>query len=127
MATTGNLTAKQHAAIAALLTARDVRAAAHASGVGPRTLYRWIELPHFAAALQAAQDELIDGATRRLATLLGSAAVTMAEIMADKGNSPGVRLRAAEAVISNHMRLREYADLAERVEALEEALGRGTV
>jgi hypothetical protein len=76
MATNGNpekLTPRQRRAIAALLSSRDVKAAALAAKVGARTLYRWLDDQSFRNALSAAESEAIDTATRRLIGLEDSA------------------------------------------------------
>ena len=126
MAINGNpgLTSRQRRAIAALLSSRDVKAAALAAHVGERTLYRWMGEPGFRAALSLAEGGAIDGATRRLLTLTDPAITTIALVMADHGNPAGVRLRAAQAVLDYLLRLRELRNIETRLEALERAIGR---
>lgn len=60
------ITPRQALAITALLTERDVKAAAAAAKVAERTIYRWLADPIFRAQLQAAEGVMIDTATRRL-------------------------------------------------------------
>jgi hypothetical protein len=76
MAVNGNpegLTSRKKRAIAALLTSRDIKAAALAAKVGERTLHRWLDDQSFRDALQAAESEAINTATRRLIGLEDSA------------------------------------------------------
>lgn len=125
MANNGNpekstLTPTQRRAIVCLLTERDVKAAAQAAGVGYRTLMRWLELPAFRAALLAAEGEAIDQVTRRLVQLAEPAVSVLTWAMADKGNSPAVRLRAAQAVLDGLLKLRELRNTEERLAALED-------
>jgi hypothetical protein len=76
MAINGNperLTSRKKRAIAALLTSRDIKSAALAARVGERTLHRWLDNKSFRDALQVAESEAIDAATRRLIGLEDSA------------------------------------------------------
>src|SRR5690349_16593690 len=52
-------TRKKEAAIAALLTHRNVEEAARAAGIGTQTLYRWMKHPEFKAALRKAKQARI--------------------------------------------------------------------
>lgn len=123
MATKDTLTPKQLAAIAALLSPqyRSIEAVAVAVGIGERTLFRWLDDPQFAAALERAQRETIGAAVRQLTALAGYGVTTIAKIMADTDAPAGVRLRAAIAVLDAMLKLREHADFEERLVRLEAA------
>ena len=116
----GNLTAKQAAAIHALMTARDAKAAAALCGVAYRTVCRWLTQPEFQAALREAQRIALDTTVRRLAELSGAAVDTLRDVMRDEV-TPGVKVRAADVSLSQLMRLSELADLEARITALEAA------
>jgi len=112
----------QTRALAALLTERDVAAAARAADVGERTLHRWLRHNEaFIAALQAAQAEALAAALRRLTGLTGDALATVADIMRN-GESEANRLRAAALALEMYCRLRELSELDARVTALEERM-----
>ena len=49
------LSAPQRRAIAALMTAKDTRAAARIASVSERRLYRWLTLPAFVVELKSAR------------------------------------------------------------------------
>lgn len=120
MAKNGKLTARQQRAIAALLSARDTRAAATAAKVGYRTLCRWLsEDPAFLEALRSAETEAISTAARLLAGEYGAAVETLAAIHRDSSQPAAVRVSAARALIEQLIKLREHAVLEERVEKLE--------
>ena len=59
-----SLTAKQHRAIAALISSPTVGEAAKAAGVSERTLARWMGDPDFRMALGVVESDMIDGAVR---------------------------------------------------------------
>jgi hypothetical protein len=117
--TPGKLLPRQRRAIVALLTSKDVKAAAELAKVGERTLYRWMQMPAFRLALLSAEGDAIDQATRQLITLQGPAIDVIAGILADQDNHPAVRLRAAQSVLDYLLRLRELRDVESRLAALE--------
>jgi len=123
MATNGNLTPAQRRAIAALLTERDVKAAAKAAKIAERTLYRWVtESATFQTELQAAERAAIDAAIRRLADLTGQAVDTLQEVMSNKEATPGARVQAANIALSRLLDLKELAELERRLTAIEQTL-----
>jgi hypothetical protein len=129
MTTSGNdsqLNTKQRRAIAALLSTRDVPAAAALAKVGERTLYRWIaEDDAFKLALVAAEGAAIDAATRRLLGLQESAIATLEGVLNDPDASHTARVRAAGMVIDYLLKLRELRNVESRLAALEAALEGG--
>lgn len=116
------LTTKQKQAIAALLSSRNVKEAAHAAHVSERSLYRWLTLPAFRAAVLEAEGNAIDWATRRLIGLQDGAIDTLESVLNDFQAGAGVRLRAAQAVLDYLLRLRELRNIEERLAVLEKAV-----
>jgi len=117
----GQITAQQTKAIEVLLTSRSIQQASETCGLAYKTLRRWLEDPTFKAALTQREGETLDAATRRLSGLGNEAIDTMAAIMAN-GENETVRLRAAQAVFDNSLRLREARAVDERLTALEAAV-----
>ena len=103
---TPELKPQQRRAIAALLTERDIRAAALKCEVSERVLYRWLDLPEFKAELQAASKMAIDTAILRLSELSGQAVDTLREVMTDKEASAGTRVQADNISLSRLLDLR---------------------
>jgi len=95
------------------------------SMVNRSTLYRWLEQPHFKAAVDAATAAAIDDLTRRLTALGAQAADTLASTMADPQAPASTKVQAARAVLENLLRLRELVNLETRIAALEKAVGDG--
>jgi len=121
MAENGNLSARQQRAIAALLTSKSVAEAAASAKVGERTLYRWLaEDRAFRAALLAAEGDLLATTTRRLLGLQGQALEAL-EYLLTRGESEGVRLRAAQVALELSLKLRELTCIEQRLQALEQA------
>jgi hypothetical protein len=127
MARNGNqtkeLTPKQTRAISALLTAKDVGTAAREAGIGERTLYTWLDEPAFREELKLAERQAIEAVTRRLAGIATHALTVITNIMADETTPASVRLRAATTILDQMLKIRELADLEERIAALEALSG----
>lgn len=116
----GDLSAAQRRAIEALLSEPSIEAAAEASGVGRRTLHRWLaEDATFTAALRTSQDRAIDAAVSRLAGGAVDAADVLVSIANDKAERGATRVSAARALLDSVLRMVELRDLASRVASLE--------
>lgn len=114
---------RQARAIAALLTAKDLQSAAKEAGVSEGTLHRWLDDPSFKATLRKAEGEAIDDAVRRLSGTARYAVGVVISIMADKTSPASVRLRAAQTIVDQLVKLKGFADLEDRIAALEEQIG----
>ena len=114
------LTPKQHQAIQALIVQPSIPSAAVSAGVGVRSLYRWLDEPSFRLALNNALDKSIDAAARGMVGLTEKALRIVETVLDDEQLHPATRLRAADLVLSNMLKLAELRTLAQRVAALEE-------
>jgi hypothetical protein len=112
---------KQEAAIAALLTHRNVDEAAQAAGVGATTLWRWLKLPEFQAEYRKARRDAFSQAVARLQQGTSAAATTLLKTMIDPGTPASVKVRAAEAIFNHAAKAIEIEDIETRVAALERA------
>jgi phage terminase small subunit len=122
-----DLTTKQRAAIAALLEGQTKTAAATAAGVGRQTVSRWLNEPAFTAALREGSDAAVKLAAVKLAALAVDAIEAIEGVM-NSPATPGaaVKLRAADSLLGHVLRIREQADILERIAALEEKLEKQT-
>lgn len=119
MADKPKLTPRKRRAIAALLSEKDVKAAALLARVGARTLYRWLaEDADFRAALTAAETATIDAAGRRLLTGQKAALSTLEALITSADKESDQRL-AAVAWMDLALRWRELASIEERLMSLE--------
>ena len=114
------LSPKQHVAINALLAQSGVDSAAKQAGVTQRTLYRWLDEPAFRFVLNSALDKSLDAAARGLVRLTEKAIRTVENVLDDSELHPATRLRAADMVLVNVLKLFELRTLAQRVAALED-------
>jgi len=116
---TAELSPKQTRAIATLLVAKDVQSAAKDAGVGERTLHTWLGDPNFRAALKEAEAQAIELSVRMLAGAAQNAIGVIVSIMRDEYTRDALRLRAAQTVLDQMVKLKQVADLEERVAILE--------
>jgi molybdenum-dependent DNA-binding transcriptional regulator ModE len=118
------LTPTQVKAIAALLEKGTVEGAAKAAGVSYITLHRWLNNHDaFQGELRRQEGRLLDAAVRNLAQLQRGAVAAIASALGDKEAPHSVKLRAAEIVFSNLLKMREARDLEDRIAALEALIG----
>ena len=114
---------KKEQAIAALLSHRNVEAAARVVGISANTLLRWTKEPEFEAAYREARRTASCQSIARLQDASGAAVTTVLKIMLDSNVSPGTRLRAAEIVLAHTAKAIEIEDIDVRVAELERAAG----
>jgi len=105
------------ALVAALAGGMTVAAAAAASGVGERTVYRRLEDLDFRQAVSEARARMVENAVGELAAAATAAVCTLRALLGAESGS--VRLGAARAVLELGSRLRESVELEQRVAALE--------
>jgi hypothetical protein len=119
------LTARQQAAISALLTAKTLAAAAKTAKVGEATLRRWLTSDTgFQRAYRAARRAVMDGVIGRVQQAAARAVDALERNL--KCGRPGDEIRAALGVLDLATRGLEVGDLLERVEELERlAAGEG--
>ncbi len=114
-----DLTGKQHQAIRAMLSSSTVTAAAAKVGVNERTMRRWLDNEVFRVALLAAEESLIDHATRRLVAGQEMAIGILFDTMDGTIQPDAVKLRAAQIALEHLVKLRMLRDVERRLSALE--------
>jgi hypothetical protein len=115
MALTGN---QREAAALAIACGKNVKAAAEATGVGERTLHRWLRKdPLFQQRVDELREELFDKAAGRLSDMSVDAAETLGELL--KSSDEKIRLQAARLIIENACTLRQSTEFSNRLGAME--------
>lgn len=118
--TAGELRPNQRKALEALLATGSITQAATAAGVARKTVYNWLKEPNFGIALKAAEVEALDNLARSLISLAPAAVEALARVLDDPAATHTQRIRAAEAILSNTLRLRELHSIEARLTALEQ-------
>ena len=103
--------------IVALASGRTVRDAAKHAKVGERTAHRRLGDREFRRKVSEARAEMIEQAAGRLAKAASTAVTTLRKLL--KAESESVRLGACRAILESCERLRQSADLEQRIAELE--------
>src|ERR1039458_5671882 len=90
---------KKEAAIAALLTQRNLEEAARAVNVSARTLRRWLRLPEFRAEFQQARQDVVVQTNARIQQNSGIAASVLLKQMVDPTTPAYVKSRNARYIL----------------------------
>jgi transposase-like protein len=114
-----NVTPKLRLAIASLVATGNVREAAKAAGVAPKTLYFWLSQTAFKRELRASEELALESFSRALVSLAELTTKALRDGLQDE--SMTVRLRAAGMVLDGVLRVRELLTLEQRVSKLEGA------
>jgi hypothetical protein len=112
---------KKEAAIAGLLSQRNLEEGARAAGIGKQTLLRWLKLPEFQAAYREARRAVVSQAHALAQQASGAAVATLIKIMVDPNAPTSARVRAADRILERGQQGLENEDLEVRLAALERA------
>ncbi|MBK6904062.1 MAG: hypothetical protein IPH04_15005 [Saprospirales bacterium] len=114
------LTVRQEKAIIALINETTVAGASRASGIGERTLHRWLKEPNFNKCYRRARREAFSLSIAMTQRYSAVAVNNLAKIMNDAGANNTARVSAAVALLRYGRESIELDDLAARVDQLEE-------
>ncbi len=118
MAEKGVLSARQKKALGALLANKTVRAAAASSGLGERTIWRYLDNTDFRTALRKAQDSVYREITNRLIEGSNQALAELEKLILG-ADSEAVRRHAISDWLGYTLKLYELQELEARIAALE--------
>ena len=111
---------KADAAIVALLTAPNIRAAAKQAGVSDCTLTRWLKRPDFGAAYRNARRQVVEHTTARLEAAGTECVDTLLTVMRDADAPGAARVSAAKSCLDLLFKAHEMGELEERLRVLED-------
>jgi hypothetical protein len=111
-------------ALAALLSEPTIALAAAKASVSESTLLRWLAEPSFKARYRDARRQVVELAVTGLQQATSEAVEALSRNM--RCGVPASEIAAAKAVLDFAVKGVELVDLAERVEALEQASERAT-
>lgn len=117
------LSGKQAHALNALLTCGTLTDAAKQSGVGTRTLFRYLKDPAFIECYRAARAEQVRQAVCQVQRIGAKAAKVLEQVLDDAFAKPSARVMAARTVLDLGLRAVEMEDLEARLSALEAQTG----
>lgn len=113
------LNAKQIKALQCLLTYPTKKEAAAAAGIGERTLRTYLANDEFQAEYKKAFGMIVTDATRQAQKALSPAIALLLEVVNDTNETAGNRISAARSILEYGLRLTEFNDILQDLEALE--------
>src|SRR5262249_7914700 len=112
---------KKEAAIAALLTQRNLEEAARSIGISANTLLKWMMEPEFDVAYRDARRAAFRQSIARLQQACSAAVTTRLKVMVEPGAPPSTKVRAADSILDHSAKAIELEDIEARVAELERA------
>ena len=109
----------EEALLLALACGATVESAARAAGLGQRTVFRRLADPEFQRRLQGLRADMVQRAAGTLTAAASESIRTLLELL-QSVNPAAVRLGAARTILDMGIKMREVADLEERLTALEQ-------
>jgi transposase-like protein len=115
----------EEALLLALACGASVEQAARQCGLSSRTVYRRLAEADFRRRLQALRGDMVSRTAGTLTAAASEAVRTLLELLKNSVPAP-VRLGAARAVLEIGMKVRDAADLEERLALLERTVAGST-
>ena len=103
-----------------LAAGRTIAESARAADVSESTIYRRLRCPTFAARVRELRGAMVASALGKLTEGMTSAASALTALVGNR--NPDMRFRSAVKVIELALRVREQAEIEERLAAVERAL-----
>ena len=122
MSSKKTLTSKQSAALDAMLSGVSLRGVARCAGVHERTVYRYLDLPHFKAELHRREAIQTTEHTVSLTVELASNRVLMIRARDDEDAHYSIRLRAAVELENSLLRWKQHGEIEARIAELESSI-----
>jgi hypothetical protein len=106
-------------AIVSLLQEPTIEKAAAVTGIGLRTLQRWLTDATFQAALRKAKSDALSDATGKLRMAAGRAVMVLDHIANNRRATYAARVSAARAIIEMGLEAHTIDEIDSRIAALE--------
>ena len=115
------LSPNQRKAFETLTTTGSVSSASKAAGVSRQTIYRWLKEPAFAGMVREQEAQTLERVSGMLVAAASHAVAVLVQEMRDADSSAS-RIRAADAVLTKVLSLRELASIESRLTEIEKAV-----
>ncbi len=113
------LNPKQISALQCLLTYPTKKEAAKAAGITDRTLRKYLADAEFQAEYKKAFGMIVTDATRQAQKALSPAITLLLTVVNDENETAGNRISAARSILEYGLKLTEFNDILQDLEALE--------
>lgn len=119
------MTGKKEKALSALLTQPTQKKAAETAGISLSTLKRYLSEPEFQTAYKDALSDLVTDASSQMKQSMEPAIAALRQIVEKEDETAQARVSAARSVLEFSLRLTEFTDVLQRLDALERSLKEG--
>ena len=119
---TDSLTSKQAKALECLILGHTIDEAARLSLCSENSIDKWLKQKPFSDALKFAKKTSFDIAARRLSNAFIKSVDVLETLMLDSETSPGYRIKCADLILQNALRVAELNDMNDRLTNLEVTL-----
>jgi transposase-like protein len=113
------LTGKQGAVLALLVSGATIEGAAKSQDINPSSVHAWLKKPEFRGAYNDALSDVISHASAQLKAACSVAVATLREVAEDTGAPSAPRVSAARAILELASKQIEQEEILARIEALE--------
>ena len=119
---TDSLTPKQTKALECLILGHTIDEAARLSLCSENSIDKWLKQKPFSDALKFAKKTSFDIAARRLSNAFIKSVDVLETLMLDSETSTGYRIKCADLLLQNALRVAELNDMNDRLTNLEVTL-----
>lgn len=113
-------TPKQDLFIQALLAGNSIVTAASTAKCNEKTAHQWLKQSHVQKAYRDAQRQVFNDALGQLMLDVGEARDTLKEVMKDSSAPHSARVRAAQILLEQSIKVHEISELEEKIVELEQ-------
>jgi len=119
---TDSLTIKQTKALEFLILGYSIDESAKLSFCSENSIDKWLKQKTFSDALRFAKKTSFDVASRRLSNAFIKSVTVLEELMLDPETNTGYRIKCADLILQNSLKVVELDSMSERLELLEVTL-----
>ena len=116
------LTPMQMRCVAALLEGNSIEKASALAGCHSMSIDRFLKLPQFQAALQQGKKSAFNVACLKLGNAFSLSVDTLVSLMQDEDTATSHRIKCADLILQNALRVAELNDMNDRLTNLEVTL-----
>ena len=106
-------------AVAGLLGGNTIQESANLAGCSENAVDRWLKLPHFQDALNQGKKSAFNVACLKLGNAFSLSVDTLVSLMQDEETSTNSKIRCADLLLQNGLKMAELDSLNERLSQIE--------
>lgn len=116
------LTVKQTKALEFLILGNSIQESANLAFCSENSIDKWLKQKPFIDALNFAKKTSFDCATRKLSNAFIKSVIVLEELLVDPETNTGYRIKCADLLLQNALRVAELNEMNDRLTSLEVTL-----